>query len=60
MSAKKQADLIVMCVMFISGLVAIISGILPDLRELFTGASILFSASLITRAMQWAADAKDE
>ncbi|MEN8127280.1 MAG: hypothetical protein ABFR90_05675 [Planctomycetota bacterium] len=57
---KKQADLIVMVVMFLSGLLVIVSALLPDLHELFTGASILFAASLITRAMQWASEGKEE
>ncbi len=57
---KKQADLIVMIVMFLSCLLAIISAVKPEMNELFTGASIIFAASLITRAMQWASEGKDE
>ena len=63
MSQKKQADLIVMSVMFLSALIAIVSGINSfnsDPGELFVGASIMFSASLITRAMQWASEGKEE
>jgi hypothetical protein len=30
------------------------------MNELFTGASIIFAASLITRAMQWASEGKEE
>jgi len=57
---KKQADLIVMSVMFLSALLAIISAIKPEMNELFTGASIIFASSLITRAMQWASEGKEE
>ena len=63
MSKKKQADLIVMIVLFLSALIAIVSGI-DAINEnpgcLFVGASIMFSAALITRAMQWASEGKEE
>jgi hypothetical protein len=57
---KKQADLIVMIVLFLSALLAIVSAVKPEMNELFTGASIMFAAALIARAMQWAAEGKDE
>ena len=60
---KKQADLIVMIVLFLSALIAISSGINAfgeEAGEVFIGASILFAAALITRAMQWASEGKDE
>ena len=63
MSKKKQADLIVMIVLFLSALVAIVSGI-DAISEapgsIFVGASIMFAAALITRAMQWASEGQDE
>jgi len=54
MEKKSQADLIVMIVLFLSALLVIVSGIRADLNHMFTGASIMFAAALITRAMQWA------
>jgi hypothetical protein len=60
MAKKKQADLIVMIVMFLSGLLVVVSAVKPELNGLFTGASIMFAAALITRAMQWAAEGQDE
>jgi len=60
MAKKKQADLIVMSVLFLSALLAIVSAIKPEMNNLFTGASIIFAASLITRAMQWASEGKEE
>ena len=60
MAKKKQADLIVMSVLFISALLAIVSAIKPEMNDLFTGASIIFASSLIVRAMQWASEGKDE
>ena len=60
MAKKKQADLIVMSVMFLSALLAIVSAIKPEMNNLFTGASIIFASSLIVRAMQWASEGKDE
>ena len=54
MDKKSQADLIIMIVMFITGVLAIVSAVKPGLTGLFTGASIMFSASLICRTMQWA------
>ena len=57
---KKQADLIVMSVLFLSGLLVIVRGVRANMNDLFTGASIIFSASLITRAMQWASEGKQE
>ena len=60
MAKKKQADLIVMIVLFLSALLAIFSAIKPDMNNLFTGASIMFAASLITRAMQWASEVNEE
>jgi len=41
-------------------LLAIVSAIKPEMNNLFTGASIIFAASLITRAMQWASEGKEE
>ena len=63
MSKKKQADLIVMIVFFLSALVVIVSGIdaiQTSSGSVFVGGSIMFAASLITRAMQWASEGKDE
>ncbi len=60
MAKKKQADLIVMSVMFLSALLAIVSAVKPEMNNLFTGASIIFASSLIVRAMQWAAEGKEE
>ena len=63
MSKKKQADLIVMIVLFLSALLAIVSGIdaiQKSSGSVFVGASIMFAAALITRAMQWASEGKDE
>ena len=60
MAKKKQADLIVMSVMFLSALLAIVSAIKPEMNNLFTGASIIFASSLIVRAMQWASEGKEE
>ena len=60
MAKKKQADLIVMSVMFLSALLAIVSAVRPEMNNLFTGASIIFASSLIVRAMQWASEGKDE
>ena len=60
---KKQADLIVMSVMVLSALVVIVSGInaiSEDSGDIFVGASIMFAAALITRAMQWASEGKEE
>ncbi|MCD6174333.1 MAG: hypothetical protein J7K65_01020 [Planctomycetes bacterium] len=60
MAKKKQADLIVMSVMFLSALLAIVSAVKPEMNDLFTGASIIFASSLIVRAMQWASEGKEE
>jgi hypothetical protein len=60
MAKKKQADLIVMSVMFLSALLAIVSAVRPEMNDLFTGASIIFASSLIVRAMQWASEGQDE
>ncbi len=60
MAKKKQADLIVMSVLFLSALLAIVSAIKPEMNNLFTGASIIFASSLIVRAMQWASEGKEE
>ena len=60
MAKKKQADLIVMSVLFLSALLAIVSAIKPEMNDLFTGASIIFASSLIVRAMQWAAEGKEK
>ena len=54
MEKKSQADLIVMIVMFLSAVLLILSGVREDLQHMFNGASILFAAAMITRAMQWA------
>ena len=54
MEKENQADLIVMIVMFLSALLVIVSGVKSGLSDLFTGASIMFAASLICRTMQWA------
>lgn len=54
MEKKNQADLIVMIVMFLSALLVIVSAVRPGLNSLFTGSSIMFAASLISRTMQWA------
>ncbi|MHC4555607.1 MAG: hypothetical protein ACYSUS_10085 [Planctomycetota bacterium] len=54
MAQKKQPELIVMIVIFLSCLLAIISAVKPELNQLFTGAS-----SLICRAMQWASEGKE-
>lgn len=54
MDKKNQADLIVMIVLFVSGLLAIASAVAPQIHDLFTGASILFAAAMVCRAMQWA------
>ena len=54
MEKKSKADLIVMIVLFLSGLLLIASAVAPVINNLFTGASILFAAALICRAMQWA------
>ena len=60
MAKKKEADLIIMSVMFLSGLVMVVSAIKPEMNQLFTGASIIFASSLICRAMQWASEGKEE
>ncbi len=60
MAKKKQADLIVMSVLFLSALLAIVSAVKPEMNDLFTGASIIFASSLIVRAMQWASEGKEE
>ena len=57
---KKQADLIVMSALFLSGLLVIVSGIKAEMNDLFTGASIIFASALITRALQWASEGKQE
>ena len=54
MEKKDPSDLIIMIVMFVAGLLAIVSAALPRLNGLFTGASIMFAASLICRSLQWA------
>jgi hypothetical protein len=59
MSQKKQADLVVMIVLFLSALLAIVSAVKPEMNNLFTGASIMFAASLIARAMQWASEGQE-
>ncbi|MHC4287915.1 MAG: hypothetical protein ACYSN7_04185 [Planctomycetota bacterium] len=59
MAQKKQPELIVMIVIFLSCLLAIISAVKPELNQLFTGASIIFASSLICRAMQWASEGKE-
>jgi hypothetical protein len=53
MEKKDPSDLIIMIVMFVAGTLAIVSAALPHLNGLFTGASIMFSASLICRSIQW-------
>ena len=53
MEKKDPSDLIIMIVMFVASTLAIVSAALPNLNGLFTGASIMFSASLICRTMQW-------
>ena len=53
MEKKDPSDLIIMIVMLIAGLLAVVSAAKPSLSGLFTGASIMFSASLICRSMQW-------
>ena len=63
MSKKKQADLIVMIVFFLSALVVIVSGIdaiQTSSGSVFVGGSIMFAAALIARAMQWASEGKEE
>jgi hypothetical protein len=60
---KKQADLVVMIVLFLSGLLVIISTIDSfgkSIGSIFTGASIMFSSALICRAIQWASEGKQE
>jgi hypothetical protein len=57
MEKKDKADLIVMIVLFLSALLVIVSGVDAfgkDTSSIFTGASIMFAAALIARAMQWA------
>jgi hypothetical protein len=53
MEKKDPSDLIIMIVMFVAGLLAVVSAAKPNLNGLFTGASIMFSASLICRSIQW-------
>jgi hypothetical protein len=53
MEKKDPSDLIIMIVMFVAGLLAVVSAAKPNLNGLFTGASIMFAASLICRTMQW-------
>jgi len=53
MEKKDPSDLIIMIVMLIAGMLAVVSAVLPNLNSLFTGASIMFAASLICRTMQW-------
>ena len=60
MAKKKEADLIIMSVMFLSGLVTVVSAVKPEMNQLFTGASIIFASSLICRAMQWASEGQEE
>ena len=65
MEKKKQPELIVMAVMLISGVLAIVSAVrlfFGDLAgsSIFIGSSIMFAASIIARAMQWASEGKDE
>ena len=49
MEKKDKADLIVMIVLFLSALLVIVSGVRPASSHMFTGASIMFAAALITR-----------
>ena len=60
MAKKKEADLIIMSVMFLSGLVTVVSAVKPEMNQLFTGVSIIFASSLVCRAMQWASEGKEE
>ena len=61
---KKQPELIVLLVMYVSALLIVVSAAGLFFRELagsiFIGSSIIFSASLIARAMQWASEGQDE
>ena len=59
MAKKKEADLIIMIALFLSGLLMIVSAVKPEMNQLFTGASIIFASSLICRAMQWASEGKE-
>jgi len=56
-----KIDILVLIVMFVSALLVITSiiGMFGELAgNVFIGSSIIFSASLIARAMQWASDDK--
>ena len=53
MEKKDPSDLIIMIVMLLAGMLAVVSAVRPNLNGLFTGASIMFAASLICRTMQW-------
>ncbi|MCI0498289.1 MAG: hypothetical protein L0Y36_01220 [Planctomycetales bacterium] len=57
MNKKGQADLIVMVVLFVSGLL-LIASVIDAFKKapgnVFVGASILLAAALVCRAMQWA------
>lgn len=58
-----KIDILVLIVMFVSALLVITSivGMFGALAgSVFIGSSIIFSASLIARAMQWASDDKQE
>ena len=64
MAQKKQPELIVLLVMFLSALLVIVSATGLFFNELagsvFIGSSIMLSASLICRAMQWASEGQEE
>ena len=64
MAQKKQPELIVLLVMFLSALLVIVSATGLFFAELagsiFIGSSIMLSASLIARAMQWASEGQEE
>ncbi|MHC5115637.1 MAG: hypothetical protein ACYSQY_01035, partial [Planctomycetota bacterium] len=61
---KKQPELIVLLVMFLSALLVIVSATGMFFNELagsvFIGSSIMLSASLVCRALQWASEAQEE
>lgn len=64
MAQKKQPDLIILIVMYISSLLVIVSAsglFFQQLAgEVFIGGSIMLAGSLICRAMQWASEGKEE
>ena len=53
MEKKDPSDLIIMIVMLLTGMLAVVSAVRPNLNGLFTGASIMFASSLICRTIQW-------